>query len=77
MKNGVDILTIIFALWALVSGLFESDLHTVVSLIFAFLICAHVALYWKPLIKQIKTLKRKWVFIVLGFVVIFSTSIMD
>jgi hypothetical protein len=75
VKNSVDILTVIFALWALVSGLLESDLHTVVSFIFSILVSVHIALYWKPLFKQVKTLKWNWVFIVLGFVVIFSTSI--
>jgi hypothetical protein len=77
MKNNIDILIIIFALWAFISGLVESDIHIVVSLIFALLICAHIVMYRRTMIIYLKKLKWKWVFIFMGSAAIISTSIID
>jgi hypothetical protein len=77
MRKSFDILVIIFTLWALISGLVESDAHIVVSFIFAVLICIHVVLYRRLLICQLKTMRWEWVLVVLGFGAIILTTIID
>jgi hypothetical protein len=77
MKKGVDIATILFALWAVITGLVDSDIHILVSAMFTLLICIHAFLYRKMLITSFKGLRWKWALIVLVFMVMVITLVLD
>jgi hypothetical protein len=77
MKKGVDIATILFALWAIISGIVDSDIHILVSAIFAILMVIHAFLHKKLLITCFKGLRWKWALIILGLMIIAVTSMLD
>jgi hypothetical protein len=77
LKNGVDIATILFALWAFITGIVDSDIHILVSTIFAFLIGIHAFLYKKMLIASLKGLRWKWALIIPVFMVIVITVVLE
>jgi hypothetical protein len=77
MKKGVDIATILFAFWAVITGIVDSDIHILVSAIFTLLICIHAFLYRKMLITSFKGLRWKWAIIILIFMVIVVTLVLD
>jgi hypothetical protein len=77
MRKGIDIAIIIFAFWTVISGIVDSDIHLIVSLIFTLLICIHAIQYRKLLLICFKGLRWKWVLIMLAFMVMVITSIID
>jgi hypothetical protein len=77
MKKGVDIATILFALWAIITGIVDSDIHILVSAIFTLLIFIHAFLYRKMLITTFKGLRWKWALIMPVFVVTIITLVLD
>jgi hypothetical protein len=77
MKKGNGILTLIFALWAMITGVVDSDIHIIVSVIFAVLVIFHVLAHRKILVSNFKSTRWKWVLITVAFMVILLTSIWD
>jgi hypothetical protein len=77
MKKGVDILTLLFLPWTIISGIVDSDIHIPVSLLFTLFTCIHAYLYRKMLIAHFKGLKWKWAIVVFGLVIILATSFID
>jgi hypothetical protein len=77
MKKSIDIATMLFALWTIVSGVVDSDIHVVISSIFAILIFIHAFLYKKMLFTYFKELRWRWSLVVLGILTIIITSIID
>jgi hypothetical protein len=77
MKKGIDIAIIVFAFWTAISGIVDSDIHMIVSAIFTLLICIHAIQYRKLLLICFKGLRWKWALILLAFMVMVITSIID
>jgi hypothetical protein len=77
MKKGIDIATLLFAPWALFTGILDSDIHVLVSAVFTLLICIHTFLYRKMLAAHFKGLRWKWVPIGLVCLVAAVASILE
>jgi hypothetical protein len=77
MKKVIDIVTILFALWTVITGIADSDIHVLVSVTFIVLICIHAFMYRNLLITYFKGLRWKWVLVALALTVMVITATLD
>ncbi len=75
MKRLIDMVTLFTAIWAVVSGINESDIHEAVSYAFIGLFVAHAFIYRKLLINHMKNLGWKWALVAAGVLVITLSSL--
>jgi hypothetical protein len=77
MKKGANILLFIFALWTAISGIADSDIHVITSVIFTLLMCVHAFQYRKFMVICFRGLGWKWALITLVLIVMIFTSFVD
>ena len=74
MKRLIDMLTLFTAIWAVFSGISESDIHEAIGYAFIGLFVAHAFLYRKLLVNHMKSLGWKWALVAAGLLVIILSS---
>ena len=84
MRRGIGIAMAIFIVWSVVTGIWQlfppydegvEPLHIVPAFPLAVLICIHVWLNRKPLVRYFQGLGWKWLWVVLGVLCILWAAI--
>jgi hypothetical protein len=77
MKKNTDIAIIFFAIWSIITGIVDSDIHILISSVFTLLICIHVFLYRKLIVTAFKGSRRLSTLILLTFMLMVITIVVD
>jgi hypothetical protein len=77
MRNIVMAALSLFGIWVLITGITDSDLHTVAVLLLTAILCIHIWYNRKIAIQHLKGLGWKWIVIGLILVVMMTTTVFD